>query len=90
MFSLKLKEREKRAEYLDFDRDLKKMEHESDCDTNCNRCARIDRENERVGRVETIQTTLLLRSTRILKRVWKLEELAVIQTPMRKHQLVVV
>ena len=34
------------------------------------------------GRVETIQTTALLRTTRILRRV-----LAVTQTPVKNHQL---
>ena len=37
------------------------------------------------GRVETIQTTALLRTARILRRV--LRRLAVTQTPVKNHQL---
>ena len=39
------------------------------------------------GRVETIQTTALLRSARILSRV---QRLAVTQTPVRNHRLTLV
>ena len=40
------------------------------------------------GRVETIQTTALLRTARILTRVLEnLRRLAVTQTPVKNHQL---
>ena len=39
------------------------------------------------GRVATIQTTALLRTARILRRVLKLRRLAVTQTPVEDHQL---
>ena len=52
------------------------QEHESECETNCNRQAvdshRLVQELEDLkirGRVETVQTTALLRSTRKLRRV---------------------
>ena len=45
---VKLKESEKRDNYLDLARELKKtMEHESDGDTNCNSCARYS--YQRIG-----------------------------------------
>ena len=50
------------------------MEHESDGDNNCNKCARYSHEKIGTGsegQVETIQTTGLLRSARILRRVLK-------------------
>ena len=66
---VKLKESEKKDKYLDLIRELKKTtEHESDDDTNCNWCScynhqRIGRGDLEIrGRVETIQTTALLRS----------------------------
>ena len=40
------------------------------------------------GRIKTIQTTALLRLARILRRV--LERLAVTQTPVKDHQLMLV
>ena len=41
------------------------------------------------GRVETIQTTVLLRTARILRRVLEtyLRKLVVTQTPVKGHQL---
>ena len=50
------------------------MKHDGDCDTDCNWCTwnkpqRIGKGTERHGLVETIQTTELLRSARILRRV---------------------
>ena len=39
------------------------------------------------GRVETIQTTVLLRTARILRRVLETWRLAVTQTPVKNHQL---
>ena len=67
-------------EYVDLARELKKkrtMKHESEGDTNCNSCAqysheRIDKGTGGVeirGRGKTIQTTALLKSARILRRV---------------------
>ena len=44
------------------------------------------------GRVETIQTTTLLRTAKILKRVrpGELRRLAVTQTPAKDHQLTLI
>ena len=67
---VKLKEREKRGKYQDLAREVKNMEHESDCDNNCNRCAWNNHQKIEIRRhVETIETTVLLRSARILRRV---------------------
>ena len=75
---VKLKESEKRDNYLDLARELKKtMKHEGDGDTNCNWCSqhthqRIVKGLEELeirGQVETIQTIALLRLARILRRV---------------------
>ena len=74
---IKLKEYEKKDKYLDLARELKKtMEHEGDNYTNCNWCFWYSHgllkeleDLEVGGRVETIQTTELLRMARILKRV---------------------
>ena len=80
---VKLKESEKREKYLDLLGELRKtMRHGSDGNTNCNWCVRnnpqrIDKETEDLeirGQVQTIQTTTLLISARILRRVletWK-------------------
>ena len=71
---VKLKENEKR----DLARELKKVTaHISDVDTNCNWCTRnnpqtfgkVAGELEIGGRAETIKTTAVLRSARILSRV---------------------
>ena len=76
---IKLKEYEKRDKYLALARELKKtMEYEGDNYTNCDWCflARVTKgllkglEDLKVGgRVETIQTTALLKMARILRRV---------------------
>ena len=58
------------------------MEHKSDGDTNCNWCTwnNHQRDSKGTGRlgirgqVKTIQTTALLRSARILKRVLEIKE----------------
>ena len=67
------------------------MEHESDEYTNCNWFSRYSHQRCSTGtgrRVETIQTTVLLRSARILKRVLETRKsLAVTQTPVGNHQL---
>ena len=57
------------------------MEHEGDGDTNCNWCTlnnpqRLDKGNGNLkirGQVETIQTTALLRSAKVLRRVPKIQ-----------------
>ena len=73
-----IKEREKRYKYLDLAKELKKtIELEDPGNTNCSCCSRNGpqepeeklEELEINGRIETIQTTALLRSTRILRRV---------------------
>ena len=75
---IKLKEYEKRDKYLDLTSELKKtMEHEGDNYTNCDWC--FWHGNKRIlkgledlevgGRVVTIQTTALLKTARILRRV---------------------
>ena len=58
------------------------MKHESDGDTNCNWCAWYSHQRfgtgtgglGNKGRVETIQTTALLKSARILRRVFQIWE----------------
>ena len=72
---VKFRENDKSEKFLDLAGELKKknMEHEGDDDTNCNWRAWKDpqsfEELEIRGRVKTIQTTALLRSARILRRV---------------------
>ena len=67
---VKLKEIEK-YKYLDLARELKKtLKHESDGDAYCNWCTwQSPKDMEIRGRVETIRTTTLLRSARILRTV---------------------
>ena len=75
----KLKECEKKNMYLGLARDLKKktVEPEGDHYTNCDGCFWYSNyrllkgleDLEVGGRVETIQTTALLRKARILRRV---------------------
>ena len=75
--SVKLKESEKRDKYLDFAGEQKTMEHEGDGDTSCNWCIRSNVQRLRkdleirrqVKTIPTIQTTALLLSARILRRV---------------------
>ena len=96
---VKPKESEKRGEYVDPAWELKKtIKHESDGDTNCNWRARYSQqtigkrtgglENKRTSGAETIETTALLRSARILGR--DLRRLAVTQTPVENYQLTLV
>ena len=74
----KIKESEMRDEYLDLDRE-KKMEHRSDGDTYSIgalgtmhwRLAKVFEDLEIRWQVEIIQTIELLRSVRILRRVWE-------------------
>ena len=42
------------------------------------------------GRVETIQTTVLLKTARILRIILETKRLAVTQSPVRDHQLTLV
>ena len=79
-YNVKIEENEKRDKYLDFARDINKtMEHEGDCDTNCNWYTWNDHYGlvwgleklEIGGRAETIEITALLRSARILSGVLK-------------------
>ena len=74
----KLKESEKRDNYLDLARELEKtIEHENDGDTNCNGRARYSHQRiftgtgrlEIRGRVETTQTITLMILAKILRRV---------------------
>ena len=74
----------------------KVVEHGSDDYTNCNWCSWYN--HQRIGtrtgglgynRVEIIQTTVLLRSTGILRSPGDLKRL-VTQTPVRNHQLTLV
>ena len=77
-----MEESERRDKYQDFIREVpppakKPLEHERDGDTNCNWHARYSHQRfvqeledlEIRARVEIIQTTALLRSARILRRV---------------------
>ena len=75
---MKIKKNEKRKKYLDLAGELKKsMEHEGNSNTNCNGRTCNDpqslvrglEELEIGRRAESIQTTALLRSVRILRRV---------------------
>ena len=71
---VKIIENENRDKNLDLARELKKnknYKHESDGDTNYNWCAWNDPQGlvKRTGRVETIQTTALLRSVRTFRKV---------------------
>ena len=76
--TVKIKESKKIHKYLELDRDLKQrkaVEHEGDCDRNKNCCCwngpkSIGRKEVEINRsLETILTTALLRSARILRRV---------------------
>ena len=92
---VKLKESEKRDKYLDLVRELEKkpMEYKSDRDTNCGWYSRYShqclvqglKDFEIRGWIETILTTALLKSARILRRV--LRKLAVPKNPVRNHRL---
>ena len=72
-YRVELKESEKKDKYLDLAWEVKKtVEHESDGDTNCTVTKGLVQGLEDLeirGRVETIQTTALLRLDRILGRV---------------------
>ena len=79
---VKLQENDNRDKYLDLARETKNMEDEDDSDTSCNWWVRNIAKGllkgledlEISARVETIQTTAILRSARIPRRVlenWK-------------------
>ena len=88
---IKLKECEKRDKYLDFARKLKKLWNMKVKITPIvigafGTVAKQGLEDLEVAdRVETIQTTALLKTARILKR--DLRRLAVTQSPVKDHQL---
>ena len=92
---IRLKEWEKKYKYLDLSREFEKsMEHEGDNYTNCDWYFWYQKiikglENLKVGgRVETIQTTALLRTARILRRVLETwGDLLSLKTPVKEHQL---
>ena len=75
-----LKDSERRNKYQDLTLELKKInEHEDEGDANCYWCALDSHRricsrtggwgNKRTGQTETIQTSELLRSDRILRRI---------------------
>ena len=69
---VKIKESEKGNKYLDLTRELNKMEHEGDSDTNCNMCAQNNPQifSKRIRKlrrqIEILQTTTSSRSARTL------------------------
>ena len=87
----KIKEIEKRDNYLDLARKFKKpMEHGDDNDANRNGCfgtvpKSLEREVEEleIGEVETVQT---IAQTEYLESPGDLRRLAVTQTPVTDHQ----
>ena len=74
------------------------MEYESDDYTSCKWRVRYSHQKlaqgledlEIRGQVETIQTTALMRSTRILRRVRETSRHAVAQTPVENYELTLV
>ena len=75
---VKIKENEKKDKYLDLARKLKKktVKYEDNSDTNCRWCRMVPKVLERrlkdleiKGKIETILTTVLLKSARILRKV---------------------
>ena len=96
---VKLKESEKRDKYLDLARELKKLWNMKVMVTSTltgafgtvNKGLVLELQDLEIrGRVETIQTTALLRSVRILKSPGDLRKLAVTQTPVESHRLTLV
>ena len=85
---VKMKEDEKFDKYLDFAKEVKKKneEHEAFGTLPKNLEKKFD-ELEIKRRIETVQTTALLKSGWILGRVLQTWELAVTQTPMENYQL---
>ena len=71
---MKIKENENNVKYLDLARQQKAVEQEGNVDTNYswfvwNGPQMIRKELEIRGKIETIQTTGMLRSTRILRKI---------------------
>ena len=91
------KKSEKKNKYLDLARELKKtMEHESDSDTNCNRCARYSHQrigggtgglgnNRTSGDLTNCSIIEIGKNTE--KCPGDLRRLAVTQTPMENYPL---
>ena len=96
-YRAKLKESEKRDEYQDLVRDLKKtMGHESDSDTDCNWCTwnspqRMDKGSRRLRNQRKSRDHPDYRITKIGQNTEKspgdARRLAVIQTPVKKYLL---
>ena len=91
-----LKEINKRDKYLDLARGLKKLEHESDGDTNCNWHARYTHQTIGTGTgglghrrtsEDHINNSIVRIDQNTEKSPGDLRRLAVTQTPMEKHQL---
>ena len=91
---IKLKEKEKKDKYLDLARELKKLWNMKVTiipivigafGTVTKGLFNGLGNFEERGRVETIQTTALLRTARILRRAWRLEETCY-QTRVKDHQ----
>ena len=97
---VKLKENEKKDQYLDLARELKKIvEHESDGDTNCNWCSwdnheKIDTETWGLGNKRTSRDHpnhgIVEIGQNIVKSPGDLRRLAVTQTPVRNHRFTLV
>ena len=93
---IKVKECEKKYKYIDLARELRKLWNMQVTivpiviDAFGSVTKRLLKELEDLevdGRVETIQTTVLLKTARILRSHGDLRRLAVTQTPMKNHQL---
>ena len=88
---VKFKERQKKDRYLNLGMELKKtVEHEiviGVIGSVTKGLIQGQEDLEITSRVETIQTTTLMRSARIWKNPGDLRRLAVTQTPMKDNQL---
>ena len=90
--------KKKKSKYLDLARKLKRtLKYEGDSNTNHSALEMIPKglekrleELEIRGRIKTIQTAVVLRSTRTLKSPGDLRRLAVTQTPVKDYQLMLV
>ena len=95
---IKLKECEKRDEYLDLARELSTMEHEGDGDTNCNWCSwyshwRIGTKTGGLGNNGTggdCPNYSIVEIRQNTKNPGDLRRLVVTQTQMKTHQLTLV
>ena len=93
---IKLKESEKRDKYQELVRELKKLEHESDDDTNFNWCSqyshqRIDTRTGRLGNKKTSgdhpNNSIFEVGENTAKSPGDLRKLAVTQSSVENHQL---